>query len=124
MNDPIENPQYESNIKAMEQRLAEVKAAAEKAEGADKTDAEEQVKMVEESMTQYAAKARYTASAESIAAYRAWDQYFFLRTANVLSTDDGDMSSLTQRYLDGQIPLDQFLQEADAKLRLMQLENQ
>ena len=124
MNDPIENPQYESNIKAMEQRLAEVKAAAEKAEGADKTDAEEQVKMVEESMTQYAAKARYTATAESIAAYRAWDQYFFLRTANVLSTDDGDMSSLTQRYLDGQIPLDQFLQEADAKLRLMQLENQ
>lgn len=128
MNDPIENPQYESIRQEMEERIAELKAAADKAEGAEKTEAEAQVKRAEESLAVYTERSRYNATTESIAAYRAWDQYFFLRTANVLRTSissgDNDMYSLKQRYLDGQTSLDQFLQEADAKLRLMQLENQ
>ena len=124
MNDPVENEYFEQNIAYYDEQIENLKKALETAKEADKTALEEQLKNLQERREEYAAENRYSATEESIAAYRALDPYFFL-SSNFFAGDGGDeFSSLFSRYLQGQIGLEQFINEGDAKLRLMLLENQ
>ena len=53
-------------------------------------------------------------------------QYAVLKRPSVMNSsyEEGSFYSLVERYLDGQLALEQFIMEGSSKLRLMQLENQ
>lgn len=125
MNEPVENEYFEQNIAYYDEQIENTKKALETAKEADKAAFEEQLKNLQEWRDEYEAENRYTATTESIAAYRALDPYFFLSKPSALfNTNSTEFNALFTRYLQGQISLEQFINEGDAKLRLMRLENE
>lgn len=66
---------------------------------------------------------RYRVSAEGIRLYREQMQYAVAARKSVLSSEQSGFLTLFNRYADGQISLEQFIQEGGNKLRLMQLES-
>ncbi len=125
MNDPIEDEYYESNLQSMQENLDSLNKQLEKATEEDvKETLRQQIADLEEYMTTYAAENRYYATEESIAAYRALDKYFFVPTQDNSIYANEETSSLLRQYRQGLISMDQFIQQMDAKLRLMRLEDQ
>lgn len=125
MNDPIENEYYESNLQSMQENLDSLNKQLEKAAEEDvKETLRQEIADREEYMATYAAEERYYATAESIAAYRALDKYFFVpaQDSNIYASEE--TRTLINQYRQGLISMDQFIQQMDAKLRLMRLENQ
>lgn len=125
MNEPIEDEYYESNLQSMQENLDGLNKQLEKATEEDvKETLRQEIADREEYMATYAAEERYAATAESIAAYRALDKYFFVPTqdSNVYASEE--TRNLRNQYRQGLISMDQFIQQMDAKLRLMRLENQ
>lgn len=124
-NDPIENPYYENNLASRQEYLEELNKQLETATEEDvKETLRQRIADYEESIAEYKETGRYSATAESIAAYRALDKYFFVPTVKSNFYQYDEVRSLVNQYREGLINLDQFIQQADAKLRLMQLENQ
>lgn len=124
-NDPIENPYYEQNLKSYDEQIAQMEESMKTAKEADKTALEEQLASLQEWRAEYERDHRYLATADSIAAYRAIEESFFVRKPNPFYSAGGEeLHTLYSRYLMGQISLDQFILEGEAKLRLMLLENQ
>lgn len=123
-NDPIENPHFEETVKIYRNNIDRVKKALETCKEEDKAAYQEQLENYEGYYKDWEREGKYSATAESIAAYRAYDSYFFVRKPNAFysSGSDDSLSNLLSRFLDGQLPLEQFIQEFDAKLRLMQNE--
>lgn len=125
MNEPIENEYYESNLQSMQENLDNLNKQLEKATEEDvKETLRQEIADREEYMATYAAEERYAATAESIAAYRALDKYFFVPTQDNNIYASEETSSLLRQYRQGLISMDQFIQQMDAKLRLMRLEDQ
>lgn len=125
MNEPVENEYFEQSIIYYDEEIENLKKSLETAKDADKAMLEEQLAQMQEMRDEYEAENRYSATEESIAAYRALDPYFFLTTPSILNSDgSAEFNSLFSRYLNGQISLEQFINEGEAKLRLMRLENQ
>lgn len=124
-NDPVENPYYQSNLDSMEDYLADLNKQLEKATEEDVKEAlQERITNYEASIADYRENSRYSITEKSIAAYRALDKYFFVPTVKSNFYQYDEVRSLRNQYQEGLINLDQFIQQADAKLRLMQLENQ
>lgn len=123
-NDPIENPHFEETLKIYRDNIDRIKKALETCKEEDKAAYQEQLENYEGYYKDWEREGKYSATAESIAAYRAYDSYFFVRKPNAFysSGSDDSLSNLLSRFLDGQLPLEQFIQEFDAKLRLMQNE--
>ena len=123
-NDPIENPHFEETLKIYRNNIDRIKKALETCKEEDKAAYQEQLENYEGYYKDWEREGKYSATAESIAAYRAYDSYFFVRKPNAFysSGRDDSLSNLLSRFLDGQLPLEQFIQEFDAKLRLMQNE--
>lgn len=123
MNDPIENPSYADTEKRYQKNIEQIKAALETCKEDEREAYQEQLTSYEENYQRWEKNGKYFATAESIAAYRAYDSAFFVNKPNVLySSSDSGLSTLLSRYMAGQISLEQFIQEGDAKLRLMQNE--
>lgn len=124
-NDPVENPYYERNLEDMQDALDSMNKQLEEATEEDvKEILREQIASQEEYMARYRENSRYNITEESIAAYRALDKYFFVPTVQSNFYQYEEVCSLRDQYAEGLISQDQFIQQADAKLRLMQLENQ
>lgn len=125
-NEPVINENYEENLKGFEKGVEQIKAQIEKADPIDKPALEEQLASYMEYRDRYEKEERYSITAEEIAAYRAEMEHAVLERPSVMNSsyDEGSFHSLIQRYLDGQINLEQFISEGGSKLRLMQLENQ
>lgn len=123
-NDPIENPHFEETVKIYRNNIDRIKKALETCKEEDKAAYQEQLENYEGYYKDWEREGKYSATAESIAAYRAYDSYFFVRKPNAFysSGSDDSLHNLLSRFLDGQLPLEQFIQEFDAKLRLMQNE--
>lgn len=123
-NDPIENPHFEETLKIYRDNIDRIKKALETCKEEDKAAYQEQLENYEGYYKDWEREGKYSATAESIAAYRAYDSYFFVRKPNAFysSGSDDSLHNLLSRFLDGQLPLEQFIQEFDAKLRLMQNE--
>lgn len=123
-NDPIENPHFEETVKIYRDNIDRIKKALETCKEEDKAAYQEQLENYERYYKDWEREGKYSATAESIAAYRAYDSYFFVRKPNGFysSGRDDSLGNLLSRFLDGQLPLEQFIQEFDAKLRLMQNE--
>ena len=77
-------------------------------------------------MEQSAESDRYTVSPAYIQRYQdVILPALYIGKPTVLDSTDNTsgLKTLVQRYIDGQITLDQFIREADGKLRMIQLEN-
>ncbi len=127
-NDPVPNQYYSDMVEDYEKMLAQAQSDLE-------TAAPEDVKDIQATIDTYNSflsnKDEYywTASAESIAAYRKMAEHCYAATPNVLSYSTSDeasseISSLISRYQPKQRTLDQFVTQADQKIRMIQLEGQ
>ena len=125
LNDPIPNPYFERNIKWMEERKANMERELAKLEGAEKTEMQANYEREMAENEKNMERMRWQVVPEAIAYYRQMMDNAYVRTFNAMSTiwQSPDIRTLFERYTQGQLPLEQFLQEADGKLRLMRLES-
>lgn len=124
-NDPVPNEYYEETVSQYEELLAE---ANKKLETAAPEDAKDIQASVDEYQQFLDRKEDYywQASADSIAAYRKLAAQAYAVTPNILTYGNDEASSeiasLLSRYEQQQITLDQFVTQADQKIRMIQLE--
>lgn len=125
-NEPVLNNRYEETLARMQESITQREDALAKADPIDKPMLEADIESYREYVRQYEEEERYTISEEDIAAYREIMQYAVLKRPSVMNSsyEEGSFYSLVERYLDGQLALEQFIMEGSSKLRLMQLENQ
>lgn len=124
-NEPVIEESYEKSLANMQDAVDSVKKALAEAEGAEKTTLENNLEQVEKNLETYENYGKYKVSAEGIAAYRKMMEHSYVVTArsNLLLRQE-DLGELRARFTAGQLTLGQFIAETDAKLRLIQLENQ
>lgn len=126
--EPVPDPYFEERMKNAQESLAAAKEALEKADESEKKDLQEYV----ERMEQYAKDTenrRYSISQQQIDYYQqnVVPKLFVKRPTFFSGTQDNsskELSELMSRFREGQIGLDQFIHEADNKLRMMRLENE
>lgn len=125
MNDDIPNPNYEQEIKWVDEGLVSMEEALKTAEGAQKTELESAYEQFKATAEKRKEEAKYSVRKETIAFYRELIEHRNILTyESQMPFRNEDMGALVRRLVDGQMPLDQFLMEADGKLRLMRLERQ
>lgn len=126
MDDAIADPNYERHMKYMDNHLETLQAAVDKAEGAEKTELEGNLKKYEETVAAEKARRKFLVTEESVKLYRELMANRYVTHPGSLRRvlNDENIQQSLSRYLQGQMPLDQFLQEAEGKLRLMRLENE
>ncbi len=123
--EPIPNPQFEQQQRDLQLRLAQLPARIEQAQGAEKRALEQDLAYFRNEM-EHLESNRYTASAQALQDYRQVMAGVYLdnsttRVQRDSLTKDG---SLFQTMLEGAITLEQFVQQANDKVRLMTLEAQ
>ena len=124
-NEPVEDKDYERRLTNIEDRLERMKKALEKAEGADKTQLEESLKTNQEEYETYKENGKYSISKEVIEDYRRlMEGAYGLTFGNNRLFRLNEFHELRSRLEEGQVSLDQFISEVDAKLRLIRLEQQ
>lgn len=124
---PIENPWYEEQRKQNEADLVMYQKAYDEASAEEKNAYKEQLDEFKRYMEQSAESDRYTVSPAYIQRYQdVILPALYIGKPTVLDSTDNTsgLKTLVQRYIDGQITIDQFIREADGKLRMIQLENQ
>lgn len=123
-NAPVPNPRYEQIMQDMDDAIAGLEKALESAEPAARAEMEGRLAEMKKNREGMADYARYLLNEKAIAAYRALMETSFLQPYDPMQAGGEDVYALYNRYLQGQIDLDTMIREADAKLRLMRLENQ
>lgn len=101
--------------------------AYDEASAEEKNAYKEQLDEFKRYMEQSAESDRYTVSPAYIQRYQEVIlPALYIGKPTVLDSTDNTsgLKTLVQRYIDGQITIDQFIREADGKLRMIQLENQ
>ncbi len=124
--DAILSPYYESGLVSIQKYVDGLKRQIEKTtDPVELTSLKESLASEEEYLIRYEKNNRYLATAESIKGYHDLIQYAFVAQPSMLySRTSDEFSQLYQRYYSGQMTTEQFIKEGDAKLRMMQLENQ
>lgn len=127
-NDPIPNDYYEEMIQGWERELAEAKDSLAKADESERRMWEEQIAYIEELMT-HKEDYRWDFSEEAIRLYREKiGEHLFVRHSNPLysanTETNGQIQSLRDRYVQRQMPAEQFIRELNQKVRMMILEDQ
>jgi len=127
-NEPVANSYYEEMVQGWERELAEAQEALAKADESEKRMWEEQITYIEELMANKE-DYRWDYSEESIRMYREKiGDHMFVRHSNPLySTNtetNGQIQSLQDRYVQRQMPAEQFIRELNQKVRMMVLEDQ
>ena len=124
---PIENPWYEEERRQDEADLAMYQKMYDEAPAEEKADYKQMLDDWKTYMEQSAESNRYTVSPAYIQRYQEviLPALYIAKPSVLDSTDNtSGLRTLVQRYLDGQITIDQFIREADGKLWMIQLENQ
>jgi ABC-type glycerol-3-phosphate transport system substrate-binding protein len=117
-NDPIDYPYYQYEYDEHMKTLGELNKALESADETKREDIKEKI-IEAEAKLQALENDRYLVSPEQIAAYRAIAKKTVL-TSDIFNQEVfKDMLSL---YLNGQLTADQFVQEMDRVVRMMELE--
>ena len=124
-NEPVLNSRFEEALKNYDAQIASLEAQLENAEEVDKQALEAELKEMKDSRESYEKDSRYTASEESIAAYREAAQYM---TVGMYMGMDSETASeyyaQQNQYLNGAITLDEFIRNIDQKLRMIVREGQ
>lgn len=125
LNDDIPNPNYERDMKDLEESIQYFEEAIKKADGAEKTELEAVLERQKTYVENRREEAKYIVRKETIDAYRELIANSYIRTyEHNMAFNNEEMNSLLNRLIEGQTPLEQFVNEADGKLRLMRLEGQ
>ena len=124
-NEPIINEDYEKQLSEMEKGVESLEKTVEKAEGAEKTAAEENLKNYISFIERYKKSSKYKITEQAIKVYRELiDCAILPEFSNSTLVTQRDLLGLLSRYYDGQISLEQYIKEADSKLKLIELEGQ
>ncbi len=122
-NEPVRNPGFQPEW--FEKEISNAEKTFKEAKEEDKHNIQDRLDFL---LTEYEQQKRFEwlISKESIASYRALDPYFMLKKPNLMfgmGSNDELKDMFYNRFLNGQISVDQFLKELDQKLRMIELEN-
>lgn len=126
-NEPVPRADFDTWIAQLEKELDNAKKQLESAKPEQKKDMEAAVKSYEDLL---ANKDKYywQVSKESIAAYRDLAALCYAAAPNLLDyrpkEGESEIRALIARYQQKQVSLDQFIAEADKKIRMILLERQ
>ena len=124
--DPVRYDYYDQWLKSAQKALDDARKALEEAGEADKKDYQVQVEEMERSL-EYVKKNEYMISEGSIRYYQEQiAPAMFVSSPSIFALSEdasGELSTLIERYLQGQIKAEQMIREMDGKVMMMQLEN-
>jgi ABC-type glycerol-3-phosphate transport system substrate-binding protein len=126
-NEPVRTANYDTMITEWEDGLDKAKKQLETAKPEETKDIQATIDSYE-SLLKDKDKYIWDVSAEDIENYRASDSLYFTAVPNLLGSNGRDetseISTLIDRYVQRQISLDQFIKEADQKIRMILMERQ
>lgn len=126
-SEAVEDPNFEENVANWKKTLETVKQEREKADEADKRDYDDSIAYLQE-MIDHQEQYRYIISEDMLKYYHEQVMpYLYVQQPTFLDASSDSQSTelqtLMSRYTDGQISLEQFIRDADKKLRMMQMED-
>ncbi|MBQ8555091.1 MAG: extracellular solute-binding protein [Clostridia bacterium] len=119
-NEPVPNDNYEDQIAMYDEAIESMKAELETIDEADRRDYEDMIAQMEAYKAEISP---WSISAETITEYRTRGEYLYCPADNVFSGDTNEASKLMQQYVDGLISAEQFIQQFDRIVRMMQMED-
>ena len=122
----IENPDFESEIAQSQRNLEDMRERLSRAEGAQRSDLEKNLKEREAAHERYKEDMRYLATEEDLAMMHRMVSTLFIPSGliNAQRQAFGSSYEIRNQYLQGAITLDQFIQQMDDMLRLVRMEYQ
>ena len=124
--DPVRYDYFDQWLKNAQKALDDARKALEEAGEADKKDYQVQVEEMERSL-EYVKKNEYMISEGSIRYYQEQiAPAMFVSSPSIFALSEdasGELSTLIERYLQGQIKAEQMIREMDGKVMMMQMEN-
>ena len=121
-DEPVRDPNFESNLAEFQQAVDQLAAQVEAAEPAERQMLEDQLAQVE-TYRGYLMDHSWEISRENIDWYRAHAEGVSLAPVNWLYADDsGEAWELMSQYSDGQIGIGELLKGIDRKAQMMRLE--
>lgn len=123
-NTPVLNSYFDQELKNFENMLAATAQQAEKAQGSEKTDAEKQLATLKKRLEQFRETEQYALAQEDILAYRNAMDSAYVNTGSFHTSLSEAIRDIANRYADGQINGEQFILEAEGKLKLIQNESE
>jgi len=126
LNEPLRDPNYDRYVADREADIASLEKQIEEAETeAEKAELRETVESIRDYMENYMKYEEYTVSETALAYFREnLLPYIYVMRYNALDDENAGFRSLISRLQEGQMTLDQFIREADNKLRMIRLENE
>ncbi len=128
MTEPVRNSYYDQMVSNEQEYLNSLKKQLETADAADKQYLEESIKSEEEYLEKTLPRYEFDISAEAIQYYQenVVPKICIQKPSFVTSSSDSnsELTNLVSRYRGGQITLDQFIREADNKMRMMRMEDE
>jgi ABC-type glycerol-3-phosphate transport system substrate-binding protein len=126
-NNPIPVQNYDKMIESWQTSLDKQKEALKTAKPEDVKDIQATIDNLQDLLTNKD-KYRWQVSQDGIDQYRNLASLCFTATPNLINLNvnngDSELSTLISRYLQKQVSLDQFLSDADQKIRMIQMEQQ
>lgn len=126
VKEALPNPNYEREKERISKYYEMLKKKYEEAEGAEKTNLENEMKLAKEGMEKNLERIKYVIPKEAMEAYHNlmsnkqllvdFDVNFVTGSDKVLTMD------LYKRFADGQISIDQLIQELNNKVKLITME--
>jgi hypothetical protein len=104
--------------------VEQIRFEAQQASGTHRQELEEAASRVAGYMEEMRESTRWLISAEQMAAWRAFSQHAFVVTRNGERQGANAAQDVLIRYTDGQMSIEQFIQEAESRLRLVRLEGE
>lgn len=126
LNEPIREEGFDEGVQIDTEALASLRAQLEGASEADRTDIEDGIARQELALAM--AENRWLITQKGIDRFRELDDSIRVVTDSVLlSRENGDdamreITTLMDRYVDGQLTLDAFIRELDQKANMIYLE--
>ena len=127
--EPVLNTEYDRMLESEQEYLESLRKSLEEADEADRKELESYIESEEQYINETLPRYRYTVSQEQIDYYQTnlVPVMYVAQPTFMSGTRDNASSELTtlmNRYREGQIGLDQFIREADNKMRMMRMENE
>ena len=122
-NEPLEYEYYESNKKNITDWISEMEKSMADASEEDKAMYEENLQYAQESLRQ-TEEERWAIDEQDITAYRTLAAALVVPTSNPFYSTSPQMTSLLQRFSDGQLSADQFVKEFSRIYQMIEMENQ
>lgn len=124
-NDPIEVYEYEKSYERQVQRVADLEARLEWVAPEDRRDLEDDLNRAKTYLASLEGDGRWAMTTEEILWYREHiAPYLTVQTRDYTSPGASDqMNSIRQRYFDGQLNAEEFIQEMDRIVWMVQMEH-